>query len=91
MDCKPPEIGRNKFDEWCWRRGVELREAAKSLDISIETVRRIRLPFSHKARRVPSAELAERIFAYTGGDVGPADFYPAHLRSGEPVTTGAGS
>jgi len=75
----PPEIGRNRFDEWCWRRGIELKPAAAALGVSIETIRKIRMPFSDDRRRVPVKELAERIYDYTGGAVVPADFYPPHM------------
>lgn len=75
----PPEVGRNKFDEWCWRRGLELKPLAEALGCSIETVRKIRLPFSDAGRRVPRQQLVERIVAYTNGEIVAADFYPAHL------------
>lgn len=80
MTQPPPEIGRNEFDEWCWRRGIDLRAAADALDASVETIRLIRLPFSDSRRRVPAKELAERIFAYTAGDIVPAHFFPPNMR-----------
>jgi hypothetical protein len=76
----PAEIGRNKFDEWCWKRGLELKPLDAELGCSTETVRRIRLPFSDPGRRVPCDELMARIVEYTGREIGPADFYPPHLR-----------
>lgn len=76
------EIGRNKFDEWCWRRGLTLEPVAEAIGCSIETVRKIRLPFSDDNRRVPGKELAERIVRFTAGAVTPADFYPSHLLRG---------
>lgn len=80
MSIPPPEIGRNEFDEWCWRRGLDLRQAAEPLGVSIETVRRIRLPFTDPARRVPSKDLAERIYDYTAGAILPAHFFPSSMR-----------
>lgn len=63
----PSEIGRNEFDTWCWRRGLELREVQDGLSCaaqeikrksgrelkvpSIETIRLIRLPFSAGEKR----------------------------------------
>jgi hypothetical protein len=92
----PNEIGRNEFDEWCWRRGLELRDVVDGLALvaarltretgrvvvapSVETVRRIRMPFSDARRRVPSSDLIAMIKEYTGGAVVPAHFYPENLR-----------
>lgn len=82
MTQPPAEVGRNKFDEWCWKRNLELKPVAEAIGCSIETVRKIRLPFSDAKRRVPGKELAERIVAFTDGAVTPADFYPPHLLRG---------
>lgn len=96
MTQTPAEVGRNEFDEWCWRRDLDLRAVVDGLQAvadrlhqadgrerrtpSIETVRLIRMPFSDKRRRVPSQELVELIHAYTGGEIIAAHFYPPHLR-----------
>lgn len=88
------EIGRNAFDEWCWRRGLELRDVVVGLQASaerlnagtgrtlkapsIETVRLIRLPFTDPRRRVPAAELMELIHDFTGAEIVAAHFYPGH-------------
>lgn len=77
----PAEIGRNKFDEWCWRRGIELKPTAEALGCSIETVRLIRLPFTDPRRRVPAEDLMQRIYEYTRGAVVPADFYRLEPRA----------
>lgn len=79
MPPAPKEIERNRFDEWCWRRGIDLRQAAEALDCSIEQVRLIRMPFSDDRRRVPAKSLMERIVAYTEGAISVADFYPEHF------------
>lgn len=92
----PDEIGRNEFDEWCWRRGLDLRAVSDGLKLvaarlsrdtgrlyrgpSLETVRWIRLPFSDPRRRVPGEDVLELIRHYTGGAILPAHFYPPHLR-----------
>lgn len=92
----PKEIGRHEFDEWCWRRGLELRDVCAGLEAaavrlqqrtgralrapSHETVRLIRLPFSDERRRVPGAEVVELIHEFTGGEIVAAHFYPEHLR-----------
>lgn len=96
----PEEIGRNEFDEWCWRRGLELRDVVDGLALaaaqiaretgrelkapSIETVRLIRLPFSDGRRRVPAAGVVELIHRFTGGEVVAAHFYPPQQR-GDPA------
>lgn len=89
----PEEIGRNEFDEWCWRRGLDLRQVRDGLRAaaarlgrpearapSIETIRLIRLPFSDPARRVPAPEVVELIHAMTEGAIVAGHFYPPHLR-----------
>lgn len=90
MTQPPQEIGRNEFDEWCWRRGIDLRAGAEALDASVETIRLIRLPFSDPKRRVPAKDLAERIYAFTSGVVIPAHFFPPSMR-GQPAETGGAS
>ncbi|HZR87869.1 MAG TPA: hypothetical protein VFB02_13750 [Bradyrhizobium sp.] len=75
----PPRVVRPKFAHFLFDREVELREAAKALGCSYETVRRVCLPFADPDRRVPGKELMERIFAYTDGEIAPGDFYPAHM------------
>ena len=96
MQATPREIGRNEFDDWCWRRGLDLRGVAAGLRAtaerlertdgaprrvpSVETIRRVRLPFSHADRRVPATEMMELIKAFTGGEITPAHFYPPHIR-----------
>jgi hypothetical protein len=98
MSEPPVEIGRSEFDEWCWRRGLGLRDVVEGLRAaaialgrptqripSIETVRLIRLPFSDPARRVPGRDVVELIHAFTGGAIVAGHFYPPHLR-GQPVT-----
>lgn len=97
----PEEIGRNEFDEWCWRRGLDLRAIADGLALeaaklkaetgrdirppSIETVRLIRLPFTDARRRVPGPEVLELIQRFTAGAIIAAHFYPHHMR-GAPVS-----
>lgn len=100
MPGTPEEIGRNEFDEWCWRRGLQLRDIVDGLRVaalaicretgrelrvpSIETVRLICLPFSDPRRRVPGGEVLELIHRFTAGAILAAHFYPAHLR-GQPA------
>ncbi|MBX3482511.1 hypothetical protein [Phenylobacterium sp.] len=92
----PEEIGRNEFDEWCWKRGLELRDVVDGLAHvaatlscesdrrlrvpSIETVRLIRLPFSDSRRRVPGVEVMELIHRFTEGAIVAAHFYPRDMR-----------
>jgi hypothetical protein len=91
-----PEVGRNEFDEWCWRRGLTLRDIVDGLKFSaeeirrkggrdlkapsIETVRLICLPFSDGRRRVPGEGVVELIHHFTGGAIVAAHFYPEGLR-----------
>jgi hypothetical protein len=80
VNSAPPEVGRNEFDEFCWRRGVDLRAASKALGVSMETIRLIRLPFSDARRRVPAKDLSTRIYLWTDGQVIPAHFFPPSMR-----------
>ncbi len=69
-----------------------LREVAEAIGSSHEQVRRMRLPFGHPDRRVPDPELMARIVAWTGGEITPADFYPAQLSAArEAAETAAAS
>lgn len=76
----PKLIERPLFARWMWDRGLELRPVAEALGCSAEQVRLISLPFEDAKRRVPGADLMERIFKFTEGAVTPADFYPEHIR-----------
>lgn len=103
MNETPPDIGRSPFDEWCWRRGLELRDVADGLALaavdirrqtgreirapSIETVRRIRLPFTDGARRVPASDVVELIHRFTAGEITAGSFYPEHLRGAAAAPT----
>lgn len=90
------EVGRNEFDEWCWRRGLQLRDIVDGLKLaaetirsetgrelrapSIETVRLICLPFTDGRRRVPGEGVVELIHHFTDGAIIAAHFYPESLR-----------
>lgn len=54
----PAEIGRNGFDEWCWRRGLDLRGTVEGLRSAA-----IAMGFDGEeiARRVPSIETVRLI------------------------------
>jgi hypothetical protein len=80
----PPLVERPAFARWIWERDLDLREVGEAIGCSYEHVRRMCLPFADPARKVPTDErLLRAIVAYTGGEIGIGDFYPADLR---PVT-----
>lgn len=61
-----------------WRglveRGIEFRQAGSVLGCSGEFVRLICLPYSDRRRVRPGPEIAQRIEAWTGGEIVPASF-----------------
>ena len=79
IQAPPQPIDRPALARFIWERMLSLADAGDELGSSYEQVRRICLPFGHEDRRVPNADLMERIVAWTGGEVRPRDFYPAHL------------
>lgn len=74
-----PTVARPTLAKWLFDRNVSTAFAAEALQVSGESVRRYCLPFDHPDRRLPGAEIMERIVAWTGGAIQPADFYPPHL------------
>ncbi|HEY2178060.1 MAG TPA: hypothetical protein VGH15_05710 [Caulobacteraceae bacterium] len=85
VDSHPPRpVPRPAFARWMWERSLELKAVAAEIGCSHEQVRLICLPFADRRRRVPTAELLERIVTFTDGEIRPADFYPPHLNGGMP-------
>lgn len=74
-----PPVARPRLAIWLFERNVSTAAAADALAVSSESVRRYCLPFDHADRRLPHAEIMERIVAWTAGAIQPADFYPPHL------------
>lgn len=72
-----PILERPKLAQWMWLRGLRAKDGADALDCGVELVRRLCLPFGDPLRRIPSERMMLQIQAWTDGDVGPADFYPA--------------
>lgn len=54
----PAEVGRNEFDEWCWRRGLELRDVVTGLQTAADRIARERVG---PPPRVPSIETVRLI------------------------------
>lgn len=76
---------RPKFWRWC-RDPDSRRDVATVFGRTPEWVRLITLPFDDAKRRRPSADDVARIHRWTGGQVGPADWYPPELSSGGDVS-----
>lgn len=74
---------------WLARKNMLPGEFAARIGTTREAVRKYCLPFGTRGRQVPGLEIMERIVAATDGDLGPADFYPAHL-SGVAESDGSG-
>lgn len=77
----PPEAPRPKFWSYYRARGLTPSQIGEIFQRSAEWVRLIGLPFGDPKRRVPDAADVERIFLWSNGEVGPADWYPPHLSS----------
>lgn len=74
----PDPVCHPQFALWCFERRLKLREIAEALKpCSIETARRIQLPFGDENRRIPQPDLMNRIVTWTDGAVQPASFYPS--------------
>lgn len=85
----PAIVERPAFARWIWERDLDLREVGEAIGCSYEHVRRMCLPFADKARKVPTDEtLLRNIVAYTAGEIGVGDFYPADLRPALPERGG---
>lgn len=68
-----------KLARWLGHNRINNAAAGRALGVSGEAVRRWCLPFDDKGRQVPGLTQMERIVAWTGGAIQPADFYPPHL------------
>ncbi len=75
-EAPPPVRPRPRLARFMFERDVRAPLAAKALGISEQHVHNITRAFDDPRRKTPSAELMMRIAAWTGGEVGPADFYP---------------
>lgn len=65
---------RAKFALFLFARRLGPRDVAPDLGCSHEQVRRICLPYDDPQWRRPSGKLKQKILAYTGGEIGLADW-----------------
>ncbi|MDR3513752.1 MAG: hypothetical protein P4L73_19115 [Caulobacteraceae bacterium] len=72
-------ITRPKLARWLFERGLKRRDAAAPLGVTPQAVGRYIRPFGDPLRQVPGLEVMERVVAWTGGEIRPADFYPPEL------------
>lgn len=79
----PPPANRPKFWRFYRDRDLSPVEVGEVFGRSAEWVRLICLPFDDARRRVPDKSDVLRIREWSGGEVGPPDWYP------EPVTPSA--
>ena len=56
-------------------RRLTLEAAGRELGCARETLRRYELPAGHPEFRVPPPDMMDRIWRWSDGQVGPADFY----------------
>lgn len=75
----PAPLRRPKLAQFLFERDLSFAAAGEQLGRTREWVRLICLPFDDPRRRVPDLDDMERIVAWTGGEVTPADFYPPEL------------
>lgn len=79
----PPPRPRPRLAAFIFDRGLDLKDVGDAIGCSHEQVRLICLPFGDPKRRVPGAELMERIVLWTNRAVTPSDFYPPELLGAE--------
>lgn len=75
----PAPLNLPKIAHFIFERGLTMRAAAEQLGRSRQWVQLICLPFDDPRRRIPDVEDMERIHAWSGGELTPADFYPPAL------------
>lgn len=75
----PSPDRRPKFWRWYRERDLSPQAVGEAFGRSREWVRLITLPFEDEKRRVPDPEDVQRIHDWTGGEVGPSDWYPPEL------------
>lgn len=75
----PPPANRPKMWRYCRDRDLKLADVAGVFGRTAEWARLICLPFEDPKRRVPAPEDVARIHAWSGGEIGPADWYPPEL------------
>ncbi len=73
---EPPDpVARPAWAHWLWVRKIEIREAGRAIGRSHEWVRTTCLPFDDPRRTLPDIETAERIEAWTRGEITLASFH----------------
>lgn len=86
----PPEpAARPKLWRYYRERQMTLSEVGAVFGRTAEWVRLVTLPFDDPKRRTPALEDIARAHEWTGGEIGPADWYPPEL-SVPPVKLEAG-
>lgn len=85
----PPPVERPRLAAWLHARSLVPADIAGVCGVGREQVRRYCLPFNDPMNVMPSRHVVEAMFDYTGGEIGPLDWYPARLR--QPFAGLAGS
>lgn len=87
----PAPLNRPKIALFIWQRGLDYHGFGKAVGRTREWARLVCLPFDDPRRRIPDEADLARIYAWTKGEVSPADFYPPALQAlRETITSGAG-
>jgi hypothetical protein len=88
----PKPEDRPKLWRYYRERDLTLSQVGAVVDRTHEWVRLVCLPFSDPKRRVPSHVDVVKLFEWSGGEIGPADWYPPELSApSQPVIEGATS
>lgn len=82
----PQPVARPALYRYYRERGLSLAEVGAVFGKSAEWVRLACLPFDDPRRLVPSAEDVALAHRWTGGEIGPADWYPPELSAGPPAS-----
>lgn len=70
-----PTTALNPLRTYLDEKGISLVDCAAALDEPYHNVRRYSLPFDHKEFAMPRRPVMEKLFAWSGGEVQPNQFY----------------
>lgn len=80
----PPEI-RPKLWRFYRERNLSAVQVGRVCGRTREWVRLITLPFDDPKRQTPSPDDIAKLHDWSGGEIGPADWYPPRLSPSDPT------
>lgn len=91
MDTAPPLKPRPKLYAWLRDRGLGIGDLGRRWNITPQGASRYLLPFSNASRAIPDEGRIADVLAWTAGEVGVADWYPAALSAAPAPDTATAS